>query len=100
MRRRCWRGGWPGSLRPIPVPRLLLLSLLLLLLAGNPGVPEKSQIFGSNGPALAQGAALEPTVEADFPVSITFKLPARAPAEITRVVLSIWGDRISPFEEV
>lgn len=69
------------------MPRWLLLSLLLLLLL----LPS---------PALAQGAGLEPAVEADFPVSITFKLRARAPAEITRVALSIWVDRISPFEEV
>ncbi len=39
-------------------------------------------------------------MEADFPASITFQLRARAPAEITRVVLSIWVDRRSLFEEV
>jgi len=82
------------------VRKWLLLSLLLLLLEGNPGVPEKSQVFWGNGPALAQGANLEPLVQLDFPVSITFQLRARAPAEITSVVLSIWVDRIGPFEEV
>jgi len=82
------------------VRRSLLLSLLLLLLAAVPGVAAGVGVFPASPPALAQGAALEPAVEADFPASITFRLRASTPAEISRVALSIWVDRASAFEEV